>query len=252
MLCCQQRLSLTANGHTFDFSFLCLLPEEAKSSYQTADSSYDMYLRDAHKQVNMCFVFRVFIASSHALLLLSFASFLTVIYSVKAYCWAAYSLNEQQQDGISVCWRFICSNSLSLARCFLFYNLGRNCKHEQYRWLKKITNYVWNVERFLSLSFACECWMKFIYYIICTPWTEELGPSAGVSVSPWWAGSKCGKCQFVCKPWRDGSKCGSVNLYASLEEMGLSVGSVNLYASLEEMGLSVGVSICMQALKRWV
>lgn len=31
-------------------SFLCLLPEEAKSSYQTADSSYDMYLRDAHKQ----------------------------------------------------------------------------------------------------------------------------------------------------------------------------------------------------------
>ncbi|KAK7109559.1 FHF complex subunit HOOK interacting protein 2A-like isoform X2 [Littorina saxatilis] len=31
-------------------SFLSLLPEEAKSSYQTADSSYDMYLRDAHKQ----------------------------------------------------------------------------------------------------------------------------------------------------------------------------------------------------------
>nr|KAG5689294.1 hypothetical protein BaRGS_033086 [Batillaria attramentaria] len=31
-------------------AFLCLLPEEAKSSYQTADSSYDMYLRDAHKQ----------------------------------------------------------------------------------------------------------------------------------------------------------------------------------------------------------
>ena len=43
-----------------------------------------------------------------------------------------------------------------------------------------------------------------------------------------------------------------------LEEMDLSVGdgsecgSVNLYASLEETGLSVGVSICMQALKRWV
>ncbi|CAL1538772.1 unnamed protein product [Lymnaea stagnalis] len=30
--------------------FLTLLPEEAKSSYQTADSGYDMYLRDAHKQ----------------------------------------------------------------------------------------------------------------------------------------------------------------------------------------------------------
>ncbi|XP_035824538.1 protein FAM160B1 isoform X2 [Aplysia californica] len=29
--------------------FLSLLPEEAKSSYQTADSGYDMYLRDAHR-----------------------------------------------------------------------------------------------------------------------------------------------------------------------------------------------------------
>lgn len=32
-------------------SFLSLLPEQLKSSYQTADSGYDMYLRDAHKQV---------------------------------------------------------------------------------------------------------------------------------------------------------------------------------------------------------
>ncbi|BFY97831.1 hypothetical protein BsWGS_00871 [Bradybaena similaris] len=31
-------------------SFLGLLPEEAKSSYQTPDSGYDMYIRDAHKQ----------------------------------------------------------------------------------------------------------------------------------------------------------------------------------------------------------
>ncbi|CAG5117910.1 unnamed protein product, partial [Candidula unifasciata] len=30
--------------------FLGLLPEEAKSSYQTPDSGYDMYIRDAHKQ----------------------------------------------------------------------------------------------------------------------------------------------------------------------------------------------------------
>ena len=209
-----------------------------------------MYLRDAHKQVNMYFLFCVFITSGHSLLLLFFASFLTVIYSVKAYCWVAYSLNEQQQDGISVCWHLICSNSLSL--CFLICNLGRNCKHEQYRWLKKITNYVWNVERFLSLSFACECWMKFIYYIICTPWTEDLGPGVGVSVSPWRDGSKCGSVNLYASFEEMGLSVGSVNLYASLEEMGLSVGSVNLYASLEEMGLSVGVSICMQALKRWV
>ncbi|WAR21376.1 F16B1-like protein [Mya arenaria] len=31
-------------------SFLTLLPEELKSSYQTADSGYDMYLKDANKQ----------------------------------------------------------------------------------------------------------------------------------------------------------------------------------------------------------
>ncbi|XP_067656779.1 FHF complex subunit HOOK interacting protein 2A-like isoform X2 [Haliotis asinina] len=31
-------------------SFLTMLPEEAKSSYQTADSGYDMYLRDATRQ----------------------------------------------------------------------------------------------------------------------------------------------------------------------------------------------------------
>ncbi|XP_021378566.1 protein FAM160B1-like isoform X2 [Mizuhopecten yessoensis] len=36
--------------HKIVNSFLTLLPEELKSSYQTADSGYDMYLRDAHKQ----------------------------------------------------------------------------------------------------------------------------------------------------------------------------------------------------------
>ncbi|XP_060076606.1 FHF complex subunit HOOK interacting protein 2A-like [Ylistrum balloti] len=36
--------------HKIVNSFLSLLPEELKSSYQTADSGYDMYLRDAHKQ----------------------------------------------------------------------------------------------------------------------------------------------------------------------------------------------------------
>ena len=33
------------------FSFLSLVPEELKSSYQTSDSGYDMYLRDANLQV---------------------------------------------------------------------------------------------------------------------------------------------------------------------------------------------------------
>lgn len=32
-------------------SFLCLVPEEAKSSYQVEGSGYDTYLRDAHRQV---------------------------------------------------------------------------------------------------------------------------------------------------------------------------------------------------------
>ena len=32
-------------------SLLCMLPEEVKSSYQMADSGYDTYLRDAHRQV---------------------------------------------------------------------------------------------------------------------------------------------------------------------------------------------------------
>ncbi|KAL5021660.1 hypothetical protein ScPMuIL_000815 [Solemya velum] len=36
--------------HKIVNSFLSLLPEELKSSYQTVDSGYDMYLRDAHKQ----------------------------------------------------------------------------------------------------------------------------------------------------------------------------------------------------------
>ncbi|KAK6174637.1 hypothetical protein SNE40_017875 [Patella caerulea] len=39
-----------AEVHKIVTSFLSLLPEEAKSSYQTADSGYDMYLKDAHKQ----------------------------------------------------------------------------------------------------------------------------------------------------------------------------------------------------------
>lgn len=33
------------------FSFLCLVPDEAKSSYQVEGSGYDTYLRDAHRQV---------------------------------------------------------------------------------------------------------------------------------------------------------------------------------------------------------
>ncbi len=39
--------------HELCFSLLSLLPEEAKSSYQMADSGYDTYLRDAHKQVGV-------------------------------------------------------------------------------------------------------------------------------------------------------------------------------------------------------
>ena len=33
------------------FSFLGMVPNEAKSSYQSADTGYDAYLRDAHRQV---------------------------------------------------------------------------------------------------------------------------------------------------------------------------------------------------------
>ena len=40
-------------------SLLCMLPEEAKSSYQMADSGYDTYLRDAHRQVNRMNVFEM-------------------------------------------------------------------------------------------------------------------------------------------------------------------------------------------------
>ncbi|KAL4231182.1 hypothetical protein ACF0H5_008764 [Mactra antiquata] len=36
--------------HKIVNSFLTLLPEELKSSYQTVDGGYDMYLKDAHKQ----------------------------------------------------------------------------------------------------------------------------------------------------------------------------------------------------------
>lgn len=32
-------------------SFLCLVPDEAKSSYQVEGTGYDTYLRDAHRQV---------------------------------------------------------------------------------------------------------------------------------------------------------------------------------------------------------
>ncbi len=35
----------------FSCSFLCLVPDEAKSSYQVEGTGYDTYLRDAHRQV---------------------------------------------------------------------------------------------------------------------------------------------------------------------------------------------------------
>lgn len=35
----------------FHFSFLCLVPDEAKSSYHVEGTGYDTYLRDAHRQV---------------------------------------------------------------------------------------------------------------------------------------------------------------------------------------------------------
>lgn len=34
-------------------SFLCLVPDEAKSSYQVEGTGYDTYLRDAHRQVRL-------------------------------------------------------------------------------------------------------------------------------------------------------------------------------------------------------
>lgn len=37
---------------TFSCSFLCLVPDEAKSSYQVEGTGYDTYLRDAHRQVS--------------------------------------------------------------------------------------------------------------------------------------------------------------------------------------------------------
>ncbi|XP_076104685.1 FHF complex subunit HOOK interacting protein 2A-like isoform X1 [Mytilus galloprovincialis] len=41
--------------HKIVNSYFSLLPEDLKSSYQTADSGYDMYLKDAHKQYSdMC------------------------------------------------------------------------------------------------------------------------------------------------------------------------------------------------------
>ncbi|XP_056005597.1 FHF complex subunit HOOK interacting protein 2A-like isoform X2 [Ostrea edulis] len=44
------RSSSRTEVHKIVNCFLSLLPEQLKSSYQTADSGYDMYLRDAHKQ----------------------------------------------------------------------------------------------------------------------------------------------------------------------------------------------------------
>lgn len=44
------RSSSRTEVHKIVNCFLALLPEQLKSSYQTADSGYDMYLRDAHKQ----------------------------------------------------------------------------------------------------------------------------------------------------------------------------------------------------------
>jgi len=34
-------------------SFLCLVPDEAKSSYHVEGTGYDTYLRDAHRQVRL-------------------------------------------------------------------------------------------------------------------------------------------------------------------------------------------------------
>ncbi|XP_060587627.1 FHF complex subunit HOOK interacting protein 2A-like isoform X3 [Ruditapes philippinarum] len=42
-------LHVKTEVHKIVNSFLTLLPEELKSSYQTADGGYDMYLKDAHK-----------------------------------------------------------------------------------------------------------------------------------------------------------------------------------------------------------
>lgn len=39
--------------HSYDYSFLCLVPDEAKSSYHVEGTGYDTYLRDAHRQVNL-------------------------------------------------------------------------------------------------------------------------------------------------------------------------------------------------------
>lgn len=36
----------------FHLSFLCLVPDEAKSSYHVEGTGYDTYLRDAHRQVS--------------------------------------------------------------------------------------------------------------------------------------------------------------------------------------------------------
>lgn len=37
----------------FCCSFLCLVPDEAKSSYHVEGTGYDTYLRDAHRQVRV-------------------------------------------------------------------------------------------------------------------------------------------------------------------------------------------------------
>lgn len=38
--------------HFYLCSFLCLVPDEAKSSYHVEGTGYDTYLRDAHRQVS--------------------------------------------------------------------------------------------------------------------------------------------------------------------------------------------------------
>lgn len=53
----------------FLLSFLCLVPDEAKSSYQVEGTGYDTYLRDAHRQVRRETSFPLvlaFVLNSHA------------------------------------------------------------------------------------------------------------------------------------------------------------------------------------------
>ncbi|KAG2462460.1 ATRN1 protein, partial [Polypterus senegalus] len=47
---CQEDKDLVENGQIAEAIFLCLVPDEAKSSYQVEGTGYDTYLRDAHRQ----------------------------------------------------------------------------------------------------------------------------------------------------------------------------------------------------------